>query len=199
MEKKFELTDQTHILPDGTVLHRIRAIANFGTVKAGELGGYIEKEDNLSQTGDAWVYGNAWVSGNAQVCENAQVYGDAWVSGKAQVYEYAQVYGDAWVYGKARVCGNAGVGGNAQVSFWYRENFHLTDTSHFVFKNSWSSLRDFFYNPVTRLWSVGCFLGTSEELIKKAYADSEESGRMYEKYVEFAEALATEEVRDEKS
>ena len=177
MEKKFELTDQTHILPDGTVLHRIRAIANFGTVKAGELGGYIEKEDNLSQTGDA------------------QVYGDAWVSGDAQVYGYAQVYGDAWVCGKARVCGNAWVGGNAWVSFWYRENFHLTDTSHFVFKNSWSSLRDFFYNPVTRLWSVGCFLGTSEELIKKAYADSKESGQMYKKYVEFAEALATEEVR----
>lgn len=47
----------------------------------------------------------------------------------------------------------------------------------------------------TLLWSVGCFLGTSEELIKKAYADSKESGQMYKKYVEFAEALATEEVR----
>lgn len=81
------------------------------------------------------------------------------------------------------------------MSFWYQENFHLTDTSHFVFKNSWSSYRDFYYNPITKMWSVGCFLGTSEELIKKAYADSEESGRMYKKYVKFAEALAAEEVR----
>ena len=91
--------------------------------------------------------------------------------------------------------GNAQVSGDALVTFWYQEDFNLTDTSHFVFKNSWSSHRDFFYNPVTKMWSVGYFLGTSEELIKKAYADSEESGRMYEKYVKFAEALAAEEVR----
>ena len=181
MEKKFELTDQTLILPDGTVLHRIRATANFGTVQAGELGGYIENEDNLSQTGNAWVYGDA------------QVYGYAQVYGDARVYGYAQVYGDARVSGNARVYGDARVSGNAHVSFWYSEDFNLTDTSCFVFKNSWSSYRDFFYNPKTRLWSVGCFLGTSDELIKKAYADSEESGRMYEKYVKFAEALAAEE------
>lgn len=40
-------------------------------MKAGELGGYVEKEENVSQDGNAWVYGNARVSGNAWV------YGDA--------------------------------------------------------------------------------------------------------------------------
>ena len=29
------------------------------------MGGYIEKEDNLDQVGDAWVYGDARVSGDA--------------------------------------------------------------------------------------------------------------------------------------
>ena len=37
----------------------------FGDVKSGELGGYIEKEENLAQDGDAWVSGNAQVYGNA--------------------------------------------------------------------------------------------------------------------------------------
>lgn len=35
------------------------------------MGGYIEKEENLSQTGDAWVFDNAWVSGDAWVSDNA--------------------------------------------------------------------------------------------------------------------------------
>ena len=39
------------------------------------------------------------------------------------------------------------------------------------------------------MWSVGCFHGTGEELIKKAYADSKEKGRMYEMYVKFVEKL----------
>lgn len=31
----------------------------FGDVKEGELGGYLEKEENLDHDGDAWVYGDA--------------------------------------------------------------------------------------------------------------------------------------------
>ena len=192
MEKKFELTSDTKDTEFGR-LYRIKALIDFGDVKTGDLGGFVESESNLSHKGNAWVYGDALVYDDALVCGKARVYGKALMYGNALVRDDAQVYGDAWVYGKARVCGNAWVGGNAQVSFWYRENFHLTDTDNFVFKNSWSSYRDFFYNPVTKLWSVGCFLGTSDELIKKAYADSEKSGRMYERYVRFAESLAAEE------
>ena len=111
----------------GRTLFRIEAtrdIEKFG-VKKGDLGGYVESEENLS--GDAWVsgnaqvygdarvYGDAWVSGNAWVYGNAQVSGNARVYGIAQVYGDAQVYGNAWVYGIARVSGNAWVSGNAQV------------------------------------------------------------------------------------
>ena len=42
-------------------LHRIRAVAEFGLVKIGDLGGWIEKEENLSHEGKAWVWGNAEV------------------------------------------------------------------------------------------------------------------------------------------
>lgn len=70
MNKKYELTDETQEW-NGRTLHRIRALADFGDVKAGELGGWIEKEENLSHNGNAWVYGDA------QVCNNARVYGNA--------------------------------------------------------------------------------------------------------------------------
>ena len=76
--KKFELTTEfiTNVL--GKKLFRIKALIEFGNVKAGELGGYVEKEGNVSQGGNAWVYGDA------------RVYGDAWVSGNA---DYALVQG----------------------------------------------------------------------------------------------------------
>lgn len=43
------------------------------------------------------------------------------------------------------------------------------------------------------MWSVGCFYGTGDELIKKAYADSEESGRKYELYVNLVKELYRDE------
>ena len=82
--KKYELTDDT-ITVEGRTLHRIKALKSFSNVEEGELGGYVEKEDNLDQRGDAWVYGDARVSGDAQVSGDAWVYGDARVSGNARV------------------------------------------------------------------------------------------------------------------
>lgn len=38
------------------------------------------------------------------------------------------------------------------------------------------------------MWKVGCFYGTSNELIEKAYKDSELSGREYEKIVKYVES-----------
>ena len=81
----------------GVKLFRIRALVAFGNVVVNDLGGYIEKEENLSHCGEAWVYGEAEVSGEAKV------YGEAKVSGAAEVYGEAKVYGEAEVYGKARV------------------------------------------------------------------------------------------------
>ena len=107
--KKYELT--TEYKEIGNIkLFRVKALTSFGNVQAGELGGYIEKEDNLSQDGNARVSGNAWVDGNAEVS------GNAWVRGNAQVYSNAKVRGNARVDGNAKVRGNARVDGNARVS-----------------------------------------------------------------------------------
>ena len=85
MVDKYEMTDIRR--PDAPSLHRIRALRDIPSagVKAGDLGGWIEKESNLSQPGEAWVSGNAVVFGNARVFGAAQVYGDALVSGSADV------------------------------------------------------------------------------------------------------------------
>ena len=76
--KKYELTEETKVI-GGKTLFRIRALRSFGDIKAGDLGGFIENERNLSHED------NAWVSGNAKVGGKAIVGGEAWVSGEAQV------------------------------------------------------------------------------------------------------------------
>ena len=76
MTKKYELTSESIVIDDGTVLYRIKALKDFSDVKEGSLGGYIESEKNLTQ------YGGSWVSDNAQVFGNALVFGNAVVSGK---------------------------------------------------------------------------------------------------------------------
>ena len=75
--KKFELTTESITNEAGKKLFRIKALIDFGDVKAGELGGYVEKEGNVSQDDNAWVADNAEVFGNAKVSGDAMVCGDA--------------------------------------------------------------------------------------------------------------------------
>jgi len=85
--KKYSLTLVTKEL-FGKTLFQIKAKISFGSVVKGELGGYIEKEENLSQEGDAWV------SGNASVYGDAKVYGNARVSAKAEFTKGRFIGGD---------------------------------------------------------------------------------------------------------
>lgn len=253
--KKYELTSVT-ILYVGHRLHRIKAVKDFGYVKAGELGGWIENEENLSQDDNAWIYDEAMVFGNAKVCDyaevhsnakvfgNAEVFGNAKILGnanifgnakvfsnanifgnaevfsnakvfdyarvhdKANVYDDAEVSDKACIYGHARVCGNALVYGHARVcdnAMVYSNTRIYGNASikgdakvhdaagYIVFKNFWSSERYFTWTRSNNKWSVGCFYGTGEELIKKAYADSEKSGREYERVVRYVESILADE------
>ena len=74
--KNFELTNETVVNEAGVTLHRIRAVKDIVTphftVKAGDLGGFVEKEENLDD--NAWVYDDARVYDNAWVSETAVVY-----------------------------------------------------------------------------------------------------------------------------
>lgn len=65
--KKYRLLDSDTKVFFGRTLFRIQALNSFGNVQEGDLGGYIEKEKNLSHDGNAWVYNNAQVFDEARV------------------------------------------------------------------------------------------------------------------------------------
>ena len=146
---KYKLTDETKEA-FGRTLHRIVCVTAFASVSVGDVGGWVESENNLSQDGNAWVYGDA------------KVYGNAWVSGNANVSGNADVYGDAKVE---------------------------KSSDYAVYKNTWSSMRYFTWTRSNDKWAVGCFYGTGEELITKAYKDSELSGKCYEAVVNMRNEL----------
>ena len=110
--KKYEFTGETKDFC-GVELHRIRALKDFGDVEAGDLGGWVASEDNLSQEGNCWVYGDARVSGNAWVYGDAKVAGDAEIKAPKDTFWISAIgsrYGTTTFFrcadGKVRVaCG----------------------------------------------------------------------------------------------
>ena len=123
--KKYEFTNKARTIRDDNgifhTVYQIRALKDFGDVHKGDLGGWLEKESNLSHEGTCWVSdyatvcGEAYVCGNARVSDDAQVYGNASVYAEALIEGTTKVYGNARVYGAARVSDDAQVHGNARV------------------------------------------------------------------------------------
>ena len=215
--KKYEMTSNYKIFL-GKKLFQIRALVDLcNGVKAGELGGYIEKEENLSQSGNAWVGGDAYVTdnarvtGNALVTDNARVTDNALVTDNARVTDKAWVTDNAYVTGDARVTGNAWVGGDARVTdkAWVTDNAYVTGDAR-VTGNAWvgdkaniNSNADLL--RITGLGSVhrativyrtqedgieivcGCFRGNLEQFREQVIKTRE--GKVRDEYLKFAELI----------
>ena len=64
----------------GLTLYRIRALRSFGNVRAGDVGGYVQSEANLSQEGDCWIYGDSrvYLNGRVEGYEQFRDYARMW-------------------------------------------------------------------------------------------------------------------------
>ena len=193
--KKFELTSEFNLNFFGRKFFRIKALVNIERygVKAGDLGGWVEKEDNLSQSGNAWVSGNAEVSGNACVSGNAEVSGNAWVSGNAEVSGNACVSGNAEVSGNACVSGDAVVSGNACVS----GNAEVSGNACVSGDADYAVIKGFgtVYRPTTFFRchdgevrvTCGCFYGTIDEF--REQVKRTRKGKVADEYLKIADLM----------
>ena len=203
--KKFELTTESITNEAGKKLFRIKALIDFGDVKAGELGGYVEKEGNVSQDDNAWVsgdaevFGNAKVYGDARVYDNAKVYGDARVYDNAKVYGDARVYDNAWVFGDAKVSGRAWVFGNARASgdVLISGNAKVSDNACVFGDADYALVQGFgikfrcttFYMGKNEkiMVNCGCFHGDLEEFRKQV--KETRSGKIAKEYLMIADLM----------
>ena len=162
---KYKFTGETKTLGN-IALKQIVCVTAFSDVAAGDLGGWIKSEKNLSQDGDAWIDGNARVSGDAMVCGNARIDGDARVSGNARVC------GNARVSGNAMVCGNAKC---TKKAFTISTNhYHVTITDTHIAVGC--------QNHPIAVWKNAGFDEVKE-------MDGEESAKTWVKYKDFILAL----------
>ena len=166
--KKYELTDDSITFMERK-LFRIRAIRSFNDVAAGDLGGYVEKEENLSHDNDAWISDNARISGNAHIYDHVNI------SGNAHIYDHADIYGDARISGNACIFGNTCSYDNISIS----DNAHISDDADYLYlKGLGSENRNttFFKCKDGHIHvSCGCFSGNLAEFetkVKKTHGDS---------------------------
>lgn len=145
MQQKYKLNRDINLRIGEKTVYMIEALRDFGDVSAGDLGGFIESEDNLSHDGNCWVYHNAMVYSNGRVNQDAKIkdqarvydYGmvseSAVISGQAEVFQRALVYGKvhvgglSTVYGAAQVFGDVEIIGHSRVhdDAWVYGNFKI--------------------------------------------------------------------------
>ena len=159
MDKKYELLKDDYINYRGEILYRIRALKDFGDVKAGDIGGYVESEKNLNHDGSCWVYDNAKVYDNAEVCGYARVFGSAEVYDNARVFGSARVFEDAMVYDDA-VISEGVIIGNVSIPF----------KDVFQYQCVYKMLTAILTEDDEILYSIGCKQNiTKEEFIYRIY------------------------------
>ena len=120
MNTKYEITDIAH--EKYPFLHRIRALRDIGDrVKAGDLGGFVESGDNLSDDEDAsWIFDDAIAAGNAIVDQDSRLFGKAvacgcaYVSQGAALSAGARAEDSAYIRG-ADLCGHARASGHSMI------------------------------------------------------------------------------------
>ena len=94
--KHFRLTEET-IQWQGRTLHRIEATRDSYWANAGDLGGFVESEDNL--TNESWVADEAKVWGGARLWHYSTAYGSAQIFDDCNLLEGVVVSGEARVHG----------------------------------------------------------------------------------------------------
>ena len=185
--KKYELLKEDTVDLRGTILYRIRALRDISEngatnkdIKAGELGGYIQTEDNLSQEDGCWVYPGSFVYENARIFGRAQIGPGLKIFGNAQIGLWFEYFGVDMYHLE--------IGGDAKLAFPQDIYCPLTDYAPAVT----------FY--VTNEYGIGCttqgFTGSLEEF--KEFTNRE-AINIYEKtYRERWDLITEAEVRLEK-
>jgi hypothetical protein len=187
---KYELSDIRNQFVYGRNLYRIRALIDIPLhgVKAGDLGGYIECEANLSQKDSAWVGGDAKVYARARVLLDALVTGEATVTNGATLYdsvrvdEYAVLDGDLGVFDTAHISGRAYVVGDAKIT----QNAILTEIKDYLLIGPVGSNRTVTLTKSNKQISAGCFRGNLDEF-KAAVRRDYPIGSDYEAAFDFME------------
>lgn len=124
---KYELIKSRKRGPNDAKLFQIKALRDFSDVKAGDLGGFVQGERNLSYQGACWLYDKTEASGDSVVKDNAVLRDSAFVCGNAVVKDnaiirerghaggHAVISEFAEIFGASSACGEAKIRGHVRL------------------------------------------------------------------------------------
>lgn len=173
MANKYIILQNDSIEHEGRTLYRIKALRSFKWVTAGDIGGYIEGERNLTQSGTCWVF------------DDAKVYDRAVVDGNARIYEHASVKDNGIVRGYANVSGYATISKYGLVSDMADVNFNIRDRDEYAIYTDPKESRWFITAATKENWfNAKGMTGTKEEFLALARKESTEKEEAYRKIVD---------------
>lgn len=150
--------------------------------------------DDVAIIRSSEIKDNAVIKGSA-ILQESSIGGSTIIEDNARLENVrvpwrATIKGDCYLK-NISVCGEVCIQGNAVIK---------NDLDYTVIHNFWSSGRPITYTRSNRMWTTGCFYGTGEELIRKAYNDYKEKGEQFKLLVEYVEkAYALKEGEKKKS
>ena len=180
--KKYEiLMDEKNTIEwQGRLLHRIRALRDFGDVKKDDIGGYVEKEKNLSQCGNCWIYNNAkamdnsLVHGNSKMFDESEIHKSSIMFDNSEMHDYSVMYNNSKMYDNSVMYDNSRMYCNSRMFY----NSALNNEAE-LYGKLFSKVDDFIEinNPDGRLvtcvrkgdkilYNVGCQIEIDEETFK---------------------------------
>lgn len=130
--KKYEIVKDNFKEIYGIKVYRIRALKDIENrhqnIKAGDLGGYVQSERNLSQNNNCWIFDDAIVFDNANVIQNANICDHAQISDNAIIMGYATIMGHSKICDHAKIGGRALIAERAEID----ENAELLDSNDYI-------------------------------------------------------------------
>ena len=115
--KKYEILmdEENTIEYEGHILHRIKALKDFGDVEKGDLGGYVENKSNLSQYGNCWIYNDAKAMDNSRIYDDSIICGNSIMCDHSRIYDNSEMHGNSRMYNDSVMCGNSAMYGNSRM------------------------------------------------------------------------------------
>ena len=111
-DAKFEILAEEH--PDFPGCHRIRATKSFGSIKKGQLGGFVSRPENLDFTDLSWIYKRSVVMGElTHVCGYVTVK-DSIIKGSVTLFGSDEDLSDGGIHVKGSILnGNISIQGDS--------------------------------------------------------------------------------------
>ena len=95
--------------------YRVKALKDFGSVKKGDIGGFVTNEHNLSQDGNCWIYDDAKIFDSSEIYNNAKMFNNSKMFDNSRMYDDSRMFDDCEMHDNSEMCDNSKMFDNSRM------------------------------------------------------------------------------------